>query len=112
MTIRQMINRKLRTTSIIIFSGVSVGFLGVLYSIWRGDGSPTIIIFTGFLVSFIAIIFLHFGIRCPNCKNLIGFIAMYRVFEFGNPFLASRKFKYCPYCGKDIDLEMETDKKV
>jgi hypothetical protein len=112
MTIREIINRKLKTTGIIIFSGIGVFVLGALYSMWRGDGPPPIISFIGFFVAIIAIIFLHFGIRCPYCKNLLGFIAMYRGFEFSNPFLASRKFKYCPYCRKDIDLEVEIDKKV
>ncbi len=110
MNTREIINKKLRTIGIIVFVGIGVFILGVLYNVWQGIDGPPIISFIGFFVAFIAMVYIHFGIRCPYCKNLLGFIAMYKGFEFSSPFSASRKFKYCPYCGKDIDLEVGINK--
>jgi hypothetical protein len=107
MTIRAIINMKLKMIGIITVSGICVFILGAIYRIWEGHGPPPIISFIGFFAAIIAILYGLFGIKCPNCHDLLGYVAVYRGFEFSNPFSVSRKFKYCPYCGIDVDLEIE-----
>jgi ribosomal protein S27E len=43
--------------------------------------------------------YAYIDIRCPQCNNSLGELVIYS----GHPFSISGKFKYCPYCGVDID---------
>ena len=55
---------------------------------------------TAFLVFAACSLFLIYGIRCPRCRNAIG----YTFVGSGVPFSAS-KIRYCPYCALDFDSE-------
>lgn len=111
-TIRTIINKKLKTIGILILSGLSVFALGSIYSIWKGHGPPPIISIVGFGVAFIAIFYANFGIKCPQCKSIWGHIAMFKGIELSNPFSVSKKIKYCPFCGVDIDTDIYNKRAV
>jgi len=100
MTIRALINKKKRMISIIIYSGFAIFLIGIVLGI-RSNTFP-IIAMVGFGVAFIALGYAFFGIRCPKCKGQWGYIAMYS----GNPFAISKKIKFCPYCGVNLDSEV------
>ncbi len=109
MTSRTLTNEKLKKIGVIVLCGVGVFFLGAVFAIWRGGGPPPIISFVGIGAAMVAIIYAQFGIKCPHCNNSWGYIAMYKGFEFNNPFkifTVSKKIKYCPFCGVDIDKEL------
>ena len=100
MTIRALINEKKRMISIITYSGFAIFFIGIVFGI-QSNTFP-IIAMVGFGVAFVTLAYAFFGIRCPKCKGQWGYIAMYA----GNPFAISKKIKFCPYCGVNLDLEM------
>ena len=107
MTIRTIINKKMRTIMILILSGSIVFGIGCIINVWNEPNTPPIIALIGFGVAFVAMIYAFFGIRCPNCRNIIGYIAMYK-----GPFIPdsilkmSNKIKYCPFCGVNMDSEL------
>jgi hypothetical protein len=53
-------------------------------------------------------IYAFLGIRCPNCKGNLGYVAM----SSGTPFSISKKLKYCPSCGIDMDTEFKEQNQV
>jgi hypothetical protein len=53
-----------------------------------------------------AILFLQFGIRCPQCRNPIGQLTM---LSKGGYFRISKNVGFCPYCGISLDAEMGPD---
>jgi hypothetical protein len=109
MTSRAVMNKKLKKIGLVILSGLGVFTIGAVYTIWRGHGAPPIVSFVGFGVAFVAIFYAQVGIKCPNCRNRWGYIAVYKVFEFSKPFKIfsiSNKIRYCPFCGIDIDKEI------
>lgn len=86
--------------SIITYSGFAILLIGIVFGI-QSNTFP-IIAMVGFGVAFVTIVYAFFGMRCPKCKGQWGYIAMYS----GNPFAISKKIKFCPYCGVNLDLEM------
>jgi hypothetical protein len=67
-----------------------------------------IVPFFGFAFAFVSMFYSFWGIRCPNCKGNLGIMAM----SYGSPFSVSKKIKYCPFCGIDIDTELKEQNKV
>jgi hypothetical protein len=59
----------------------------------------------GFGVAFISIFYAFYGIRCPKCNGLFGYITM----NLGGPFAVSKKVKFCPFCGVNIDTEIHSN---
>lgn len=106
MTIRTIINKKKRMISIITYTGFAFFAIGIFVS-ERSDYLPLIPLI-GFAVAFLSILYAFFGIRCPRCNGQFGYIAMY----LGTPFSISKKIKYCPFCGVDIDTELKKQKEV
>ncbi len=102
-------DNKLRKIGLVVIAGLGVFALGLLYTIWRGDRNPPIIPFVGFGVALIAIFYAQFAVKCPSCRSNWGYIALYKGFEFSNPFKIfsiSKKIRYCPFCGIDIDKDI------
>jgi hypothetical protein len=106
MTIRSHISRKKRKIFIVTYSGLLFFILGIILSTTLGI--MPLVPFIGFAVFFVSIACAFWGIRCPHCKGNFGYIAMYH----GSPFSVSKKVKYCPFCGIDIDTELETPNQV
>ena len=100
MTIRALLNKKKRMISIITYSGLAIFLIGIVFGI-QSNIFP-IIGMVGFGLAFIALGYGFFGIRCPKCKGQWEYIAM----GSGNPFAISKKIKFCPYCGVNLDLEI------
>jgi rRNA maturation endonuclease Nob1 len=48
---------------------------------------------------------MQFGIRCPRCKSRLGYMVAYSVDVF--KFALAKKFKFCPFCGVDLDIEVK-----
>jgi hypothetical protein len=102
MTIRSQISRRKRKLLIITYSGIAFFILGMILSD-RLELSP-FWPFIGFAVFLVSIMLYGFwGMRCPRCKGNLGYVAMY----YGPPFSVSKKIKYCPFCGIDIDTELK-----
>jgi len=49
------------------------------------------------------VFFVLFGLRCPKCKNNLG----YTIQGPGSFWNISDKLKYCPFCGVALDKEVE-----
>lgn len=43
------------------------------------------------------------GFRCPRCRGQWGYLAMYS----GRIFSIRGDLRFCPYCGADLDGELE-----
>ena len=85
---------------IVGYSGLAFFVLGMILS----DKSTTLPIlpFIGFAIFFLSLLYVFWGIRCPQCARRLTPITSY-----GGPFSVSKKIKYCPFCGIDIDSELK-----
>lgn len=101
MTIRSEINKKKRKIAFVIFFGFAIFILGTAFNI--SNKEILIIALCGFAIAFFGILYSYFGIACPKCKKSWGYIAMYP-----GPFSISRRMKFCPFCGEDIDKEFRS----
>jgi len=52
-----------------------------------------------------AALFLGYGVRCPQCRNPIGYL-MY--LPGGGWFGFSKKLNFCPFCGLDLNGELKS----
>jgi hypothetical protein len=92
MTIRQMIDEKLRKIMIAILSGIIL--------------SLSVIFLIGFGIVIIALFYAYFFIYCPNCNTVIGYVVMYKVpFMRASILTMAKAVKYCPFCGVNMDAE-------
>ncbi len=113
MTARAIIDKRLRKTMMAMFGGFAVFFIGMIVHFWTNASGPPIPSLVGFGVSFVSIIYALLGIRCPHCKTILGYIAMYKgVFIPDSIFSMSKKIKYCPFCGVSFDTEIEISHEV
>lgn len=104
MTIRLILDKKKRIANTILLLGLALGVFG---SIIKPDKFPLFPL-VGFLIPFFVFGLLFFKMKCPNCKNNIGYVVMY----YGGPFALSKKVKFCPFCGVDIDKELMDQREV
>jgi hypothetical protein len=99
MNVRSVINKGKRRISLAAYSGAVLFFVGILLS------PITRLMFTlaliGFGLTFVTVIYAFFAIPCPRCRSAWGYVAMYS----GGLFSISKKIKFCPYCGVDIDSD-------
>lgn len=99
MNVRSVINSGKRKISLVAYSGVALFFVGILLS------PVTPYMFTlaliGFGLTFVSVVYSFFAIPCPRCKTAWGYVAMYS----GGLFSISKKIRFCPYCGVDIDSD-------
>jgi len=99
MSVRSVINKGKRRISLVAYLGVALFFFGVLLSpITRHMFTLSLI---GFGLTFVTVVYAFFAIPCPRCKTAWGYVAMYS----GGLFSVSKKIKFCPYCGVDIDSD-------
>jgi hypothetical protein len=101
MTIRSQISRKKRKALISAYSGMAFFFLGII--LLHESAWPLILAAIGFSVSGFSMLYAFWRIRCPRCKGNIGYVAMY----YGTPFSLSKKINFCPFCGINLDTEVE-----
>ena len=101
MSIRSALNTKKRRLGLIVLLGIGIMLLGVAtsFGLREPPRELPIVFFAGFLVTFVGLFSGYITIRCPQCKNLIG----YQVMWGGSPFSVSKNFNYCPSCGVNLD---------
>ena len=95
MDIRKELDKKKRIVWLSVLGGMGL----ILGSSILIPSDSKYMIFIGMAIFIFAIFYSHFGIKCPICKGNVGQIVMY----LGSPFISSKKMKYCPYCGVNID---------
>jgi hypothetical protein len=101
MTIRDVINKRKRRGILITYGALGL----VIADFIRAAISNTmpVVVFIGFPVFFGGLLYSMFWIICPSCKLTLGHMAMYS----GGPFSISKKFRFCPFCGVDLDSEVK-----
>ena len=104
-TIRQKLTKTKRHIFIVVYTGFTIFAGGIVFGATNG-GPPHPISTAGFFIAFIAMLSAYFILRCPRCHTNMG----YFLIQSGQPFGLQKKFKYCPYCGTDIDTAIEDQK--
>jgi len=102
MTARQVLNRKKRSMSILLFVSFMLFVLGI--GITAVFPLFPVAAFWGFGIFFVTLLYTCFGIRCPRCRRSWGNLAM----SGGTPFSISDQLKSCPKCGLDLDSLSES----
>ncbi len=100
MSIRSEINKTKRTLDMIACVGFAL-FLFSLVLIEKAPFLPAIAI-AGFAIFFGAITYSFYGIKCLKCKGPFGYV----VVAMGTLFRISKKIRYCPFCGIDLDADL------
>jgi hypothetical protein len=101
MTIRELLNRRKRKAIIIAYSGLVLFVVGLSLG---AVGPPWLFIaIPGFAVFVAASMYSLFLIRCPSCREAIGYTVAYP----SGPFSISRKIRFCPFCGIALDSALE-----
>ena len=106
MTIRQMIDEKLRKIMIVILSGIIISISGIVFKAVTDVKIASIIFLIGFAIVIFALFYAYFFMYCPNCNTVIGYVVMYKVpFMRASILTMSKAVKYCPFCGINLDAE-------
>ena len=98
MTVREALGRKMRRAIASAFAGVG---LFLVQAIVPTQGPPLFVL-AGMAVFFSAAMYLNLGIRCFQCRSRIGYILAYG----GSPFWVSKRLRFCPYCGLELDTPL------
>jgi hypothetical protein len=104
-TVREALGRKMRRGTAIALVGFT---LCLVQAIFVPTQNPPFLVFVGMAALFSAVMYLHFGIRCFQCRNRIGYIVAYG----GSPFWISKRLRFCPYCGLELDATLASVKRA
>jgi len=105
MTIRQMIDEKLRKIMIVILSGIIISISGIAFNAVTDQKIASIIFIVGFAIVVFALFYAYF-MYCPNCNTVIGYVVMYKVpFMRTSRLTMSKAVKYGSFCGINLDAE-------
>jgi hypothetical protein len=99
MTIRQILNNGKRKITIAISFGAGVIIVSPILNP-KEEYSLFIMLL---LVAVVLVVIFRISFHCPKCKSSWAPIAMYS----GGPFSISKRIIFCPYCGVDVDSELE-----
>jgi hypothetical protein len=103
MRIRDQLARKKRIIFMMaLICWLVFGIAGFMESQSKQSGFPPFI-FVAFLGFLACVLFVLFGLRCPNCRNNLGYTIQWPASFWG----ISDKLKYCPFCGVELDKEIE-----
>lgn len=93
--------RRKRKASIVAYLGLALGALGLIL----GAGGPPwlFVVIPGFAVFAAGTLYPLLFLRCPSCREAIGYTVSYS----SGPFSISRKIRFCPFCGIALDSELE-----
>jgi hypothetical protein len=100
MNVRSIINKDKRRLSLVAYLGVALFFVGVLLSPIARHMFTLALVGVG--LTFVSVVYAFFSISCPRCNATWGYVAMYS----GGMLSISKKIKFCPYCGVDIDSDI------
>jgi hypothetical protein len=105
MTIREKLTIQKRRAAILATLGFAL-FAGGGFFMGSTHESLMWLIFVGFAMAGTGIV-LILSIHCPKCPGRIGYVLNARI---GSPFSVSRDFRFCPFCGVDLDSPLEDTK--
>ncbi len=103
MKIRSEINKKKRFAITVIYSGFAVFLFVSILSIRYGKSMFSrlgFISLVGLAIGIFGAIYSVYAIKCPKCKQGWSHIALN-----GGLFSISKRVKFCPFCGQDVDAE-------
>ncbi len=102
MTIRDHLGGRRRIAFIALFvCWLAIAYYGITASKGGNHELPLLVFLP--IVGFAGcVLFMVFGLRCPNCKNNLGYTLSAPSMGLG----ISNKLKYCPYCGVKLDTDM------
>jgi hypothetical protein len=105
MTIRDYLNtqRKKYFGATFISWGISIISLIVMAIVGEGDLLYFILI-SSFVAGEFFMLSIYWKVCCPNCKNKLGMIFF---FYSKKVFSISDKIGFCPYCGINLNSEIE-----
>ncbi len=101
MRIRDYLNRRIIPAFVVMLASfISFGAAGFVISAFPGLPFLPIVPFIGLGA---CILYLHYGVRCPKCRNrLAGLVYLPR----GGYFRLSHALRFCPFCGVSLDAEI------
>jgi len=102
MTVRDYLNKKIVRVYIIML--ICFVLFAVLIIFERPAGLTALLPITPFIGFVACIVYLNFGIRCPDCKNPVAYLSF---MSFGGYFCISKKIRFCPFCGIEMDLDID-----
>jgi hypothetical protein len=94
-TSREIIKRKKRQLDSFVAAGFALMVFGVVLT--KQNDTFAAIAILGFGLAFAGVMLSFHLIKCPRCGKKLGNTAR------GGLFQLSKEFKYCPFCGVDID---------
>ena len=102
MTIRELINKKLKKSLIIQFVAWGIFLASAIgFPMAHMQNVAFVVLMVTFIIAYaITIYFFYFYIRCPKCKQRLTFLS--HTFR-KKVFAMSDKINFCPYCGINFD---------
>jgi hypothetical protein len=98
MKIRSEINKRKRFAIKLTYLGFAVFLFILLLSLRYEMLVP--FSFVGLAIGIFGLIYASFWIKCPKCKQVWGYMALY-----GGLLSIPKRVKFCPFCGYDIGAE-------
>ena len=106
MSIREKLNAQRWKAQLITLAGFALfGFGGVVASTHKQLWPLPLL---GFLAFFGGSLYQGLGLRCPRCREALGYV----IVSSGKFFSVPEKFRFCPYCGTSLDIEIDDTAKV
>jgi hypothetical protein len=104
-TARDAINAKIRKAALAMSAGAALFVAGLVFRRHGGNAIRWASVL-GVAVVVISVLFLFFGIRCPRCKAVIGYMVMFGGrFRLRTLFSMPCEMRICPSCGASVDSE-------
>jgi hypothetical protein len=100
MTIREVLEKK-RGVAVALAFLCWLSFAGGIVFTGSHSKEFPLLIFIPFIGFGVCVLFLLFGLRCPKCKNNLGYTLQSSFWRI------SKKLKFCPFCGVSLDTEIE-----
>jgi hypothetical protein len=101
-TARDLLDRKIRRAVRLSVIGFALFAGGGFIASQHPNSAYAVIPLLGFAAFGAAVLYGWLAVRCPFCSKPIGSIAMRQ-----SPFFTSARFRYCPYCGRDLEAELD-----
>jgi len=101
MTIREVINRRLRKLQTLSLACFLVFFGSIFVAQAQNRLWPITIV--AFALFFGTTLYRFYGLRCPRCRGTIGM----SITQSGAGFSVPQKFRFCPFCGVSLDAQCD-----
>lgn len=103
MKIREKLNKTRKKIYLLCLISWALTVAVLVLSETQQKNSLSILIFITFALFMFMCFYAIFGIRCPKCKGTLGYALCWPP---GKWLDISRKIKFCPFCGIELDLEI------